>query len=177
MKIEITMGNTIQISATADNGQYFTPEIDEALLDMIYELSDYIKNSKPKDSIDIALEHIINTANEETLLTMKGLFPKWSVGTSLKAGEVIEFNTELYKVIQEHRTQLDWLPPDVPALYKLVQPPNTIGAWRQPQGAHDAYQKGDKVLFEGNTYESLIDANTWSPTAYPDGWDIRPDLS
>ncbi|MFA7115570.1 MAG: carbohydrate-binding protein [Candidatus Omnitrophota bacterium] len=40
----------------------------------------------------------------------------------------------------------------------------------QPTGAHDAYQKGDRVLFEGKTYESLIDANVWSPTSYPQGW-------
>lgn len=42
--------------------------------------------------------------------------------------------------------------------------------WVQPTGGHDAYKKGDRVSFEGSVYESLIDANTWSPTAYPDGW-------
>ena len=29
---------------------------------------------------------------------------------------------------------------------------------------------GDKVRFEGKIYESLIDANTYSPSAYPLGW-------
>jgi hypothetical protein len=42
--------------------------------------------------------------------------------------------------------------------------------WVQPTGAHDAYNIGDQVTFEGNTYESLIDGNTWSPTSYPAGW-------
>ena len=36
--------------------------------------------------------------------------------------------------------------------------------------AHDAYAKGARVNFEGSDYESLIDGNTWSPTAYPAGW-------
>ena len=40
----------------------------------------------------------------------------------------------------------------------------------QPTGAHDAYNIGDLVTFEGSTYESQIDANTYSPTAYPAGW-------
>ena len=40
----------------------------------------------------------------------------------------------------------------------------------QVTGAHDAYKKGDKVKFEGKIYESLIDANTYSPSAYPAGW-------
>jgi len=26
------------------------------------------------------------------------------------------------------------------------------------------------VTFEGKVYESTIDANVWSPTAYPAGW-------
>ena len=44
--------------------------------------------------------------------------------------------------------------------------------WVQPTGAHDAYQTGDTVTFEGQEYVSLIDGNTWSPTAYPQGWEI-----
>ena len=43
--------------------------------------------------------------------------------------------------------------------------------WVQPTGAHDAYQTGDRVMFEGAEYKSLIDGNTWSPTAYPQGWE------
>ena len=43
--------------------------------------------------------------------------------------------------------------------------------WVQPTGAHDSYQKGDTVTFEGQEYVSLIDGNTWSPTAYPQGWE------
>lgn len=42
--------------------------------------------------------------------------------------------------------------------------------WTQPTGAHDAYQTGDRVTFEGAIYESKIDNNTWSPAAYPAGW-------
>lgn len=43
--------------------------------------------------------------------------------------------------------------------------------WVQPTGAHDAYQTGDHITFEGDEYVSLIDANTWSPTDYPQGWE------
>ena len=40
----------------------------------------------------------------------------------------------------------------------------------QPTGAAGAYSKGDRVTFEGAVWESVIDANVWSPTAYPAGW-------
>ena len=36
--------------------------------------------------------------------------------------------------------------------------------------AHDAYKKGDKITFNGKHYISLIDANVYSPAAYPAGW-------
>ena len=42
--------------------------------------------------------------------------------------------------------------------------------WVQPTGAHDAYGKGDRVMFNGDVWESTIDANVWAPDVYPDGW-------
>lgn len=48
--------------------------------------------------------------------------------------------------------------------------PETIPEFVQPTGAHDTYNTGDKVLFEGNVYESVIDNNAYSPAAYPAGW-------
>lgn len=50
------------------------------------------------------------------------------------------------------------------------EPELSIPEFVQPTGAHDAYKKGDKVSFNGKIYESLIDANVHSPSAYPLGW-------
>ena len=46
-----------------------------------------------------------------------------------------------------------------------------VPEWVQPTGAHDSYRTGDHVMFEGAEYVSLIDGNTWSPAAYPQGWE------
>lgn len=40
----------------------------------------------------------------------------------------------------------------------------------QPSGAHDAYNMGDRVRYNGRVYESVIDGNVWSPDVYPAGW-------
>ncbi len=48
-------------------------------------------------------------------------------------------------------------------------------AYIPPTGGHDTYMKGDKVTFNGNGYESLIDYNSWSPSAYPAGWKNIPN--
>jgi hypothetical protein len=41
--------------------------------------------------------------------------------------------------------------------------------------AHSTYSAGDKITFEGDAYESLIDNNAWSPSAYPRGWKEIPN--
>lgn len=41
----------------------------------------------------------------------------------------------------------------------------------QPTGQHDAYSRGEHVMFEGAEYVSTIDNNVWSPAAYPAGWE------
>ena len=60
--------------------------------------------------------------------------------------------------------------PGISGWREVVEDGGTPAVWVHPTGAHDAYKTGDRVTFEGKTYESLIDANTWSPTAYPQGW-------
>ena len=76
-----------------------------------------------------------------------------------------------YVVLQDHRLQLDWVPGEVPALYRPKADPGVEWPdWVQPTGAHDAYHQGDKVTFEGEHYVSLIDNNVWSPKDYPQGW-------
>ena len=49
---------------------------------------------------------------------------------------------------------------------------DTTKGFVQPTGAHDAYMIGDKVMYNGKVYESLIDNNVWSPDTYPAGWEL-----
>lgn len=103
------------------------------------------------------------------------LFPAWAVGVAYSVGERVQYDGKLYKVVQAHTSQADWTPPAVPALFTEVAKPGEIPVWRQPTGAQDAYNKGDKVWYpDVNTtvYESVIDSNVWSPNDYPQGWKV-----
>lgn len=42
----------------------------------------------------------------------------------------------------------------------------------QPTGAHDAYNVGDRVKYNGHVYESTMAGNAYSPDAYPQGWKL-----
>lgn len=103
------------------------------------------------------------------------LFPEWAVGIQVVAGKRYRYDGKLYRCNQPHVTQEDWTPDVTPALWTNVAEPGTIPVWVQPTGAQDAYNTGDQVWFpeEGaNIYESMIDANVWSPEVYPAGWKL-----
>lgn len=40
----------------------------------------------------------------------------------------------------------------------------------KPEGAHDCYNEGSKMTFNGKKYICLIDGCVWSPDEYPAGW-------
>ncbi|MCC7462915.1 MAG: hypothetical protein IT480_10705 [Gammaproteobacteria bacterium] len=50
--------------------------------------------------------------------------------------------------------------------------PAAYPAWAQPAGAHDAYKTGDIVTFNDQVWRSKINANVYSPAAYPAGWEL-----
>jgi len=101
-----------------------------------------------------------------------GLFPSWSVGDTVKAGEVYRWDGTLVEVVQTHKTQADRTPDKVPALFKVHRAVESVAAWVQPTGAHDAYALGERMTFKGATYESLFAANVYSPTVYPAAWKL-----
>lgn len=55
--------------------------------------------------------------------------------------------------------------------WKDLTPAPEYEEWIQPTGARDAYQTGDRVIFEGHLWRSKIDANVYSPAVYPAGWE------
>ena len=82
---------------------------------------------------------------------------------------------EGWEVVHEGKTWASTTPanvwePGVSGWREVVEEGTAPAEWVRPTGAHDAYQTGDLVTFEGAIYESTIDGNTWSPTEYPQGW-------
>ncbi len=113
-----------------------------------------------------------DSISSEELEVLATIYKQYRVGVGYQLNEVFVYDSTLYKVVQPHTSQADWFPDQTPALYTPFTPPGQVSEWVQPTGAQDAYNLGDRVLFNGSTYESLIDANTWSPTVYPAGWQL-----
>lgn len=119
------------------------------------------------------IEKAATSLTDADALESVELFPAWAAGVDCKVDERLQYQGTLYRVVQAHTSQADWTPDQTPALFAVVSL-DEWPEWVQPTGAQDAYNKGDKVTFEGRHYISLIDANVYSPAVYPAGWEEQP---
>lgn len=125
-------------------------------------------------AVQIATRDLIRTdaLTQDEIDALVTIYPTWVPALSVSVGQLLAYQSTLYEVLQAHTTQADWTPDITPALFKAKAPAGVIPEWVQPTGAHDAYNTGDRVLFGGQIYESIIDANVWSPADYPAGWQL-----
>ena len=118
------------------------------------------------------INSVVDELTDEAALGVTDLFLPWLEGTEYATGDRRKYDGKLYKCVQAHTSQADWTPDKTPALWTEVAKPGEIPVWKQPTGAQDAYQKGDKVHYpdaDGPVYVSIVDDNVWSPITY--GWE------
>lgn len=115
-------------------------------------------------AIDLAAQSLDDTKAVEA----QCLYPGFAVGVPYAAGDRVVYDGKLYKVLQAHTSQVDWTPDATPALWVAVSV-DEWPEWVQPSGAHDAYNRGDKVSYNGKHYICTADANVYAPGVY--GWE------
>ena len=112
----------------------------------------------------------MNATDEEALDNILA-YPKWEIGKEYEKDFRLRYNDVLYKVLQNHTSQADWTPDTAVSLYVKVSI-EEFPEWVQPQGSHDAYNKGDKVSHNEKHWISLIDANVYEPSeSVPTLWE------
>lgn len=70
-------------------------------------------------------------------------------------------------------TELDTIKSRLNALEGTEEPtePEEYPEFVQPTGAHDAYNTGDKITYNGKKYVCKMDGCVWNPDTYPAGWE------
>lgn len=119
---------------------------------------------KIANSIILATSYL----DDEQAETVTNLFLVWESGVEYIVGDRRQYNELLYRCVQAHTSQDDWTPDITPALWVRTST-EEWPEWIQPQGAHDAYNIGDKVSHLDKHWISTVDANVWEPSVY--GWD------
>ena len=126
-----------------------------------------------------ALQLFLATMDADTqvadMMEVASVFPKYVAGKAYKAKEVFAYgensvgDAQLYQVLIDHTSAEEWPPELSTGLYKPIGVTSDgYPEWVQPLGATDAYNKGDIVSYNGELYESIVDANVWAPDVY--GW-------
>lgn len=117
------------------------------------------------------IEKAAMSLSEEDALEAVQLFPNWRPDAAYLVDDKVQYEGILYKCLQSHAAQEVWTPVAAPSLWAkvLIPDPNVVPEWEQPDSTNP-YMRGDRVMFEGEVYESAIDNNIWSPSTYPAGW-------
>lgn len=106
---------------------------------------------------------------DEKAFQMPSFFDLWRTDTNYETGDKRRYTGELYRCLQNHKSQDDWAPDVAVSLWvKISDPAIEWPDWVQPVGGHDAYAAGAKVTHTGKHWTSDIDANVWEPGVY--GW-------
>ena len=93
-----------------------------------------------------------------------------AIGDKCIKNVIYSYGVKMVKCLQDH-IRMHYTPEETPALWLIIEHIEVgYPTWKQPTGANDAYNIGDRVVFEGNNYESVINANVWSPKVYTQGW-------
>lgn len=115
------------------------------------------------------IESAATLQTDESALDSKWMFPTWMTETSYAIGDRIRYGEKLYKCNIAHTSQDDWRPDKPSALWSEVSA-DEWAEWHQPEGAHDAYNEGDKCAYKGKHWICTANGNVYPPDVY--GWEL-----
>ena len=136
----------------------------ENLENLVNGLIERIDNSKYYTDADI------NGVRQNITEIEKAMYPDWVAdGYDYLTSERVTYEGKYYRCLQSHKSQPDWTPDTAVSLWvEIADTSIEWPEWKQPSGAHDAYNKGDKVSHNDKHWISDIDANVYEPSVY--GW-------
>ena len=151
----------------------YTEEATTITVNYVVTAKPLTKEEQLENQRNLALTLFAETLSDAQALQVPMLFDEFDGnGVAYEVGKRVLYNDILYKVIQAHTSQADWTPVAAPSLFAKVINETIDGSipeFEQPDSTNP-YMKGDRVIFNGKVYESLIDNNVYSPEAYPAGW-------
>lgn len=121
----------------------------------------------------------VQTMTADQTITVAALYDEWAEG-SYSVGDIrlawYEGSHQPWKCRQEHDTETyPDITPDGEAWRTFWIPfhgttPETAQDWIAPSGAHDQYEAGEYMIYNGQTYRALS-ATVYTPDEYAQAWE------
>lgn len=120
--------------------------------------------------------------DDSQILDFISLLPEFDPnGVQYKEGFKLQYNGNVYRVLQDHKSQSDWTPDTAHSLFVKIDPvteadPEAITEWVEKQnGIDEGYKKDQVVTLDGKYYKSKQDNNFYKPG--PDTWAAWEDVT
>ena len=109
---------------------------------------------------------------DEQALEVIDLYDEWKPDVAYEVDNRVRYEEKLYKCLQAHTSQSDWMPTATPALWVEIAAPGEYREIKDNMLPTEAFAKGEIGWWKtkDNLYESLFDGNVYTPDSYPDGW-------
>ena len=76
----------------------------------------------------------------------------------------------LYKEFDDFKEEVNARLNTLEGKEDIEEPVEEYPPFVKPEGAHDCYNEGDKIIYNGKKYICKINGCVWSPEEYPDAW-------
>lgn len=132
---------------------------------------------KQLQQLSLAISYVVQNMDgfsDYQALQVASIYPEWHIGVDYRVSQVVRYEGNLYRCVQAHSSQADYIPGTVDALWNAISFTDGVENWEQPTGAHDAYNIGDHVMHNGVEWVSLVNGNVWEPTeSVPTLWEME----
>ena len=121
----------------------------------------------------LAVESMRNGAPDSLASTAISVYPTLKEdGALIKAGTRINWNSTIKKASVDLWDTTENNPENAPSLWEDLEYRDGYRFIPETITVTSAFVKGERGWWMDDLYESLLDSNVYTPTAYPAGWKL-----
>lgn len=147
------------------------------MADIVTMAQEELRARGAADAATLAAKAVDGSADGTALIDQEETIPTWRQRdySQVPVGTPYKWQGQVYKLWQQHDAtqQPDWSPDQAVSLWDICHTTDPAKAkpYQVPQGSRGLYGSGEVCTADGHVWRSNIDSNSWTPDAYPQGWE------
>ena len=147
------------------------------MADIVTMAQEELRERGAADAAALAAKSVEGSVDGTALIDQEDVIPTWRKRdySQVPVGTPYKWQGQVYKLWQQHDAtqQANWSPDQAVSLWDICHTTDPAKAkpYMAPQGSRGLYQNGEVCVMDGRVWRSTIDNNSWTPSAYPQGWE------